>query len=705
MQQKRFTIKQTMNKLKNRLKKIQEIKLHKITRLRTSMRNSIGTRVLVNFLFMVIFAVLIVGISSYYLSNRLIENKVREASEQTIVQAGRKLDYILERYHYRVNELVLNNDFINNLSAFNDYGSADGKVDQMLKLNQLRQILSRTALADEHLQLHLINLEHDVIVSPEYLGDSGEEAILNSTWYQEAADSHISTIWIGGGPKLGEEEKETPSYTVKFAKIFINGRQKYILLYELSTKLFEENFADISFGENGLVKIVDANNQVVFSFDDREIGKENNYPIQLDREVHSFENNGELIFQYQPDSTEWYLVGAVNAKELTKDTQVIMYITAGIMLLAILVSLLTGRRVARMVGVPLGEISSLMAAAEKGDLNVRSELANRQDEIGILAASFNQMLAKIAEMMKETRRASLKVLEVSTELTEISRFQLETAKEVAAASEEISSGAMNLTEKAENGSQLAGNIHNEVENVFRINKEMENYARKIQKDSQIGVQKMDELVEQTKLIEQMTETLREKTDVLSSSTNQINEIVTILNNIATQTNLLALNAAIEAARAGDAGRGFAVVADEIRKLSSQSRESIESVGQITSGIIQNINETLQLLEEATPIFIEQVGKATETHEILNQVEAHMDEYMENIAHVSRSIEQLVASQEHLAETINDVSATAQESSAISEELTAQTEEQTGMSDSLVSRANELKQLSENLQKLLDNFKV
>ena len=299
MQQKRFTIKQTMNKLKNRLKKIQEIKLHKITRLRTSMRNSIGTRVLVNFLFMVIFAVLIVGISSYYLSNRLIENKVREASEQTIVQAGRKLDYILERYHYRVNELVLNNDFINNLSAFNDYGSADGKVDQMLKLNQLRQILSRTALADEHLQLHLINLEHDVIVSPEYLGDSGEEAILNSTWYQEAADSQNSTIWIGGGPKLGEEEKETPSYTVKFAKIFINGRQKYILLYELSTKLFEENFADISFGEKGLVKIVDANNQVVFSFDEREIGKENTYPIQLDREVHAFESNGVLICQYQ----------------------------------------------------------------------------------------------------------------------------------------------------------------------------------------------------------------------------------------------------------------------------------------------------------------------------------------------------------------------------------------------------------------------
>lgn len=703
MEKKRFSLKQLVHTIKNRLKEIPLKKPRKIITRQLHTKKSISRQIRVNFILTVLIAVSVVGISSYYLSNRLIENKVREASEQTIIQAGRKLDLIFERYHYRVQDLILNKDFTDNLRVFTN--SENNNVNKILQFNAIRDILSQTSMSDEYLTLHLINIDHEVILTPQYINEKEQEAILNSEWYQEIVSSTPTTFWIGGGTKFGEADSDSPSKTVKFARMLNIEMQEYILIFELSTKLFRDNFEDISFGEDGYVKIVDVDNHVVFSFDENEIGQKNNYPIQIDSDANSFEEQGQLVFQYQPTMSEWYLTGAVDAKELTKDTRIIMLITAGIMLVAILASLLTGRRVANMVGVPLGEISALMADAENGDLSVRSELESREDEIGALAASFNQMLEKIAEMMEKTRNASLKVLEVATELTEISHFQLETAKEVASASEEISSGAMNLTEKAENGNQLASNINHEVENVYRINQEMENYAQEIQHNSQIGVQKMDELMEQTKRGEQMTGTLRDKTDVLRSSTNQINEIVTILTNIADQTNLLALNAAIEAARAGEAGRGFAVVADEIRKLSAQSQESIGTVGQITSEIIQNINETLALLEEANPIFAEQVEKATETHEILNRVENHMDNYMENIDHVSRSIKHLLDSQENLYETISDVSATAQESSAISEELTAYTEEQAKMSDSLVNRADELKQLSEDLQKILDNFKV
>src|SRR5690606_40026335 len=94
------------------------------------------------------------------------------------------------------------------------------------------------------------------------------------------------------------------------------------------------------------------------------------------------------------------------------------------------------------------------------------------------------------------------------------------------------------------------------------------------------------------------------------STNQISEIMSILTNISRQTNLLSLNAAIEAARAGDAGKGFAVVADEIRKLSVQSKNAIDTVGEITSSVILEINDTLTLLEGADPIFKDQDRKST-----------------------------------------------------------------------------------------------
>ncbi|WP_374706811.1 methyl-accepting chemotaxis protein [Bacillus sp. J14TS2] len=315
------------------------------------------------------------------------------------------------------------------------------------------------------------------------------------------------------------------------------------------------------------------------------------------------------------------------------------------------------------------------------------------------------MLENISEMMWKTRDSANKVLQAAVELSEISKVQSESAKEVAVASEEISSGAANLTHEAENGNSLAMNINVEVENVYSNNTEMENYAKEVLAGSNEGISKMNELVTQTKHGEQMTSALISKTDTLKASTNQISEVMEILTNIAQQTNLLSLNAAIEAARAGEAGKGFAVVADEIRKLSAQSKESIDTVGNITLAIINEVNGTLQVLEEANPVFKEQVVKAQETDVILNKVGTHMNEFMGKIEHVSNSIRQLQESQDVLSSTVQQVSATAEESSAISEEVSASTEEQLKVSDSLVTTSNELKRLSEELQEILGNFKV
>ena len=65
---------------------------------------------------------------------------------------------------------------------------------------------------------------------------------------------------------------------------------------------------------------------------------------------------------------------------------------------------------------------------------------------------------------------------------------------------------------------------------------------------------------------------------LGEASTRITEVVGLINDLAAQTNLLALNAAIEAARAGDAGRGFAVVADEVKKLATHTTQATVDIG-------------------------------------------------------------------------------------------------------------------------------
>lgn len=648
---------------------------------------------------------LFVGLSSYFISNAIIESKVTAASEQTVVQTGDKLDLIFQQYRDRVTTLLMNKDFTDGLTEYGRQSEQDEGDSYQLK-NRINEFLANTALMDNHLDLYLLDMENNTIFSSlEFLPEEDQATIRESQWYNDLKGNGTDgLIWIGGGEKLGNTGNSVIPVIWFGQSLQVDG-SPYFLLLELDNEIIKAALQDVRLGEEAYLKLVDGNNQVVFSFADEEINETNSYAIYTGTEQTIFKDDGNYIFQYQSELTDWYLTGSVSAKEMTKDTDWIFYLTLVVIVLSILFSLFMGRRMVKLIGIPLKSISKLMERAREGDLTIQSEFSERQDEIGTLAASFNDMLVNICGMMKRTREASTKVLEAAAGLTVVAQNQSNAAKEIALASEEIANGATNLTNMAENGNELTGKINKEVDQVYYNNREMEDFSLQVLESSRTGMQKMSELVEQTSKGEKMTLVLHEKSAALRNSTNQISDVMDILLKLSEQTNLLSLNATIEAARAGEAGKGFGVVADEIRNLSDQSKESITTVDSIITDILNHVDETISLLEEANPLFKEQVMKAEETDELLQQVGQRMNEFTDKIKLVSESIEHVRSSHHELYETISQVSATAEESSAISEEVTASTEEQSVISEKLVATSMELKQLSEQLQEDLNKFVV
>ncbi|PWU67792.1 methyl-accepting chemotaxis protein [Gracilibacillus dipsosauri] len=696
---KKVKVKDQWNNLKLKIKKdrngIKEVSHSSVPK-----KNSIGSVILYRILATVLISVLIVGISSYIISNNIIKEKVTDATEQTMVQAGDKIDFMMESYRDRVTEILMAPNFSNTLSQLDKFEDPNS-FDYFSLRSTIDDALTQVTMVDGNVSLYLVHTEKERVISSTQTLD--EETLKDSSWYQKALEADEAVAWIGGTENGITGTNDKP--TVTFGQSLQIGGQNYILFVELDTVVFEEALQDVTVGEDGLVYLVDQNNEIVFSYDGDEITKEYPYPIQLDSDKHVSEKDGELIFQDSSGITDWHLVGSVSEADLTKDTRVIFYVTLAIIVLSLLMSIFIASRMVKKVATPLASISNLMAEAQNGDLRVKSIDTERNDEIGVLSRSFNDMLQNIAEMMDQTKLSTSKVLAAAISLHDISQTQSQSAKEVAAASEEIASGATGLTDEAEKGNTLAATIHDEVENVYGNNVEMENYAIDVLERSHEGLEKMNELVQKTRDSEEMTTALVEKVDALKASTEQINDVMLMLTNIVSQTNLLSLNAAIEAARAGEAGKGFAVVADEIRKLSEQSKQSIDKVDEITSSIVHEVNDTLGVLQEANPRFKEQVSQAEETQTILNGVGSNMAAFTGKIQQITESIQQLRDSQEVLTSTIHQVSATAEQSSAISEEVSATTEEQLKVSESLVTTSDELKILSEELQEMMKKFQI
>ena len=119
----------------------------------------------------------------------------------------------------------------------------------------------------------------------------------------------------------------------------------------------------------------------------------------------------------------------------------------------------------------------------------------------------------------------------------------------------------------------------------------------------------EEITAQSEEITGITRALAEVANESQTQAMETNRVLGFIREIAGQTNLLGLNAAIEAARVGEQGRGFGVVAEEIRKLATNSTQSIAKINEIIAAIQSGSTATATQIAQVEE-GISQVAAAT-----------------------------------------------------------------------------------------------
>ena len=393
------------------------------------------------------------------------------------------------------------------------------------------------------------------------------------------------------------------------------------------------------------------------------------------------------IFYLQKDPSSWLTKSSIvldqsNAditkflEETTKSAgrmgTMSTWVTTGGTLLALLAGGFIALYTAKSITEPLTHLITVAREiGDSGDLDQNIDI-HRNDEIGALATTFNNMVAYLKEMasvsmavaegdltvevVPRSKRDTLgnAFLRMSHGLQELVRTTRDSAGQVSAGSNQVAGAADESAKVSVQASsaieevtstmhEMSVNVQNVVKNtqvqassvaetsasidqmvtsiqrVADTAKVLLDIANRSREEVVTGIQTMEKATDGLNRTNQAIQSSAEIINILGHRADDIGKIIEVIDDLAEQTNLLALNAAIEAARAGEHGLGFAVVADEVRKLAEKSTQSTKEIADLIQSIQREARQAVENMERSTRIVEEGLSLGNDLGSALHKI--------------------------------------------------------------------------------------
>ena len=293
----------------------------------------------------------------------------------------------------------------------------------------------------------------------------------------------------------------------------------------------------------------------------------------------------------------------------------IQYLTIGVAVVCLALTLIIGLILGNQAVRPLLRIRDATDDLENGRLDVRFPVKGN-DELAQFATKMNVVVDRLAHVTAEILMAT---------------------RSVSTASHQLSGSAQQLSQGS---TEQAATLQEVVSSLQSVNNSVQRNASHAQQTARAAGEASVQAEDGGKAVNATVESMRE-----------IARKITIIEDIAYQTNLLALNAAIEAARAGTQGKGFAVVAGEVRKLAERSQKAAHQIGELATSSVTVAENAGKLLERIVPMI-------RHTSTLVREIANASDEQKTAISEINIGINQLDEVVQQNASASLDLSTTA-----------------------------------------------
>ena len=288
---------------------------------------------------------------------------------------------------------------------------------------------------------------------------------------------------------------------------------------------------------------------------------------------------------------------------------------------------------------PVRNLSQAALRIAQGDLTQPVTIES-EDEVGVLARSFQQMVTRLRALVATLQAASEEMAAAAEQLSDHTRAQSAMLERQASGVAETSS----TTRQLEQSSSVAASRAAAVLEV----------ARKAGEMSESGREAAERSAGELSRIQGSVEGIVTQSSQLLDQARQIGDIVETVRDLATQSHVLSLNASIEAAKAGEAGKSFAVVAQEVRALAEQSGQSAGRIGKMVEDILAAVQSTRDMTERGSQGMVGSLSRLHASRESLAEIGGIVRETSDAALHIASAVQQQSTGITQIATAMRDL---------------------------------------------------
>ena len=344
----------------------------------------------------------------------------------------------------------------------------------------------------------------------------------------------------------------------------------------------------------------------------------------------------------------------------------------------------------------LKEMATVSMAVAEGDLTVEVTPRSKRDTLG---NAFIRMSHGLQEIVRSTRdgasqvsAGSNQVAGAADESAKVSVQASSAIEEVTSTMHEMSMNVQNVVKntqvQASSVAETSASIDQMVTSIQRVAdtaKVLLDIANRSREEVVTGIATMEKTTDGLNRTNRSIQSSAEIINILGHRADDIGKIIEVIDDLAEQTNLLALNAAIEAARAGEHGLGFAVVADEVRKLAEKSTQSTKEIADLIQSIQREARQAVENMEHSTRIVEEGLSFGNDLGTALHKISDVVTEVYKFSQEIGAATNEQSVGSSQIAKATNRLT-------EITQEINSAVEEQASGAQAVVRAMDKMREL-------------